>query len=171
MDQAAIKNVEAPGRVRCEFYFDEDHNCDMAKIWIIGDTGNLLKRAGPEVISRWPAEWELYQKTSGGGKDPVGGTPLKEVPGLERDSISVLRYNGVRNVEEFIALSEDDVRRIGAGFNVFWRAAINMMKAKKADEQERRLAELEARLAEAEKPKRGPGRPRKDETDQLEAEA
>lgn len=160
MDTSAIRDLERPGRIRAEFFFDEDVSKEFCKISIIGDPSNLIKRVTPEVIAQFPKEYELYRKQSGQRDEVVEGTPLREIPGVDRDAASVLRYHTVRTVEEFAALDEQTVRGIGAGFLNFWRSAKLMLEAKEAEK-------LRALLAEAEKPKRGPGRPRKDEQPEL----
>jgi len=84
-------------------------------------------------------------------------------PGVSRDAAAVLRYKAVRTVEEFAGLDEQTVRDFGPGFLEFWRSAKNLLAAREADELRAMLAEMQAK-------KRGPGRPRKDESepDQVE---
>ena len=172
MDQSAISSIEAPGRIRAQFYFDEDHNCDMCKVWIIGDTGNLLLRVSPEIIAKYPREWESYQKTggSGGGTENIGGTPLREVPGVNQNMAAVLRYNVIRNAEELAGLDETVARDMGKAFLDAHRAAKLVVKDKQETDAANRIAELEAKIAQLEeKPKRGPGRPRKEpESEELD---
>ena len=58
MDSSALRKLEGPGNVRAKFYFDEIHNREMCKIWVVGDNGDLLKKVTPELIAQWPNEWE-----------------------------------------------------------------------------------------------------------------
>lgn len=164
MDQSAISQLEMPSRLRAEFYFDEDHNRELCKIWVVGNTSNILKKVTPEVIAQFPREWEVYQKTKGEKPDEaIEGTPLREIPGVSRDAAAVLRYKAVRTVEEFAGLDEQTVRDFGPGFLEFWRSAKNLLAAREADELRAMLAEMQAK-------KRGPGRPRKDESEPEQAE-
>lgn len=160
-------HLDAPGRIRAEFFFDEDLNRDLCKISIIGDTGNLLKKVTPDVIAQYPKEWELYQKQSGRQQhEPVGGTPLREIPGVDRDAATVMRYHAIRNAEELAALDEDTVRKLGAGFLNFWRSAKLMMQANEAAQ----LRELLKSHEQDKQLKRKPGRPRKEPEPEIEPE-
>jgi len=165
MDQSAIRDLERPGRLRAEFFFDEDLNRELCKISIVGDTTDLLKKVTPDVIAQFPKEYELYRKQSNRKvEDDIGGTPLREIPGVDRDAATVLRYHAIRNVEELAGLDEQTARNLGPGYVNFWRSAKLMLQAKEAEQLRALLAEREA----SEKPKRGPGRPRKDETEPAE---
>ena len=165
MDQSALRTLNQPGRLRAEFFFDEDFNREHCKITKVGDYSDIIKKVTPELIAQFPREWELYQKTSGRSDDDiVGGTPLREVPGVDRDAATVLRYNAVRNVEELAALDEQIVRGFGPGYLDFWRSAKLILQAREADQLRSLLAEHK------EKPKRGPGRPRKEPEPEIEIE-
>ena len=165
MDQSALRSLELPSRLRAEFYWDEDRNGEYCTISIVGDPSNLIKKVTPEVIAQFPREYELYQKTSGNVDRDIGGTPLREVPGVDRDAAAVLRHEGVRNAEELAGLDEQTARELKLiGSHEMWKAANLLLEAKKNKAHEQRVIELEALLEE--KKKRGPGRPRKEETDQ-----
>ena len=164
MDQSALRQLESPGRLRATFFFDEDLGYEVCQVKIIGDSTDMMYKVKPDIIARFPTEWELYQKQQGRKTDePINGTPVREIPGVDRDAASVLRYRLVHTVEEFAALEEDVVRQFGPGFLPMWKTAKLMVKDKENEAKADRLAELEAKLAALEdKPKRGPGRPRKD---------
>ena len=176
MDQQALRELEGPGRLRATFFFDEDLGYEVCQVKIVGDPTDMMYRVKPEIINRFPKEWELYQKQAGKrDDDPIDGTPIREVPGVDRDAAVVLRYNMVRTAEEFAALDEQTARGFGAGYLAMWEAAKLLVKSKtllvesKTRQAETdRIAELEAKLAALEdKPRRGPGRPRKEESETL----
>jgi len=170
MDQQAIRDLEGPGRLRATFFFDEDHGYEVCQVKIVGDPTDMMYRVKPEIINRFPKEWELYQKQAGKRDDePIDGTPIREVPGVDRDAAVVLRYNMVRTAEEFASLDEQTARGFGAGYIAMWQAAKLLVESKTRLAEADRIAELEAKLAALEdKPKRGPGRPRKEESETLD---
>ena len=164
MDQMALKELNRPTNLRVEFFFDEDRGTELCKISKVGDYNDIIKKVTPELVQQWPREWDVYQKNAGTKDTDIGGTPLRDVPGVDRDAASILRYNGVRNAEELAALEEQTARNLGMNFNEFRKSAILLLAARQKAEQDKELIELRALLEE--KKKRGPGRPRKDETEQ-----
>jgi hypothetical protein len=169
MDQQALRELEGPGRLRATIFFDEDLGYEVCQVKIVGDPTDMMYRVKPEIINRFPKEWELYQKQAGKRDDePIEGTPIREVPGVDRDAAVVLRYNMVRTAEEFAALDEQTARGFGAGYIAMWKAAKLLVESKTRKAETDRIAELEAKLAALEdKPRRGPGRPRKEESETL----
>lgn len=132
--------------VRAEFFEDSGQAWLRAKI--VGDPNELIRKANPQDAERWPLEWEAFQK----GKETVdiGGTPLEDVPMLNRDIIMTLRMKGIRNAEELAGASDMAVSKLGMG-GLDWRKQAQMYLA---------TIEREA-VKEVTKPKRG--RPKKDD--------
>lgn len=135
-------NVQRPN-------FFHDGTRDMVEIVSITDTkSTVIKKVTPEVIKQFPREWEAYKEKR--PSDDIGGTPLSDVPGLDRNLILTLSLRGIRNAEELAALPDSMCLQIGLGTLNASRTARLLLKANAAD-------------AAADTPKRGPGRPRKDD--------
>lgn len=136
---------ETPNVQRPTFFYDGTR--DMVEIVSITDNkATVIKKVTPEVVAQFPREWEAYKEKR--PSTDVGGTPLTDVPGLDRNMIMVLSLRGIRNAEELAALPDSMCLQIGLGTLNAARTARLLIKANAMD---------------AEPAKRGPGRPRKDE--------
>jgi hypothetical protein len=140
-------------KLRVKFFKDGDR--DYAETTIIGDPNTLIQKVDEWHVKTFPREWEAYQRD--GGEIQVQGTPLTEVPGIDRHVALALKLKGVRVAEELAALDDGAAQGLGMGMQTFIKAARLLMKAKAAE------AQLEV-IAAAEQIKRGPGRPPKADT-------
>ena len=138
------------GKVRARFFKHEKR--DMVEISIIGDPNTVVRRVKPEDTHRFKMDWEAYE--SGKGEVEVPGTPLTEVPGVDTNQALAYKLRGVRVAEELAALDDAACRGIGMGALTHRNAAQNLLKAKQFDAMQKQMDD---------KPKRGPGRPPKDE--------
>jgi hypothetical protein len=139
-------------KLRVKFFKDEGR--DYAETTIIGDPNTLIEKVNEWHVKTFPREWEAYQRD--GGEVHVQGTPLTEVPGIDRNVALSLKLKGVRVAEELAALDDGAAQGLGMGMMTFIKSARLLMKAKAAE------AQLEV-IAAAEQIKRGPGRPPKTE--------
>ncbi len=144
---------EPVNKLRAKFFRDDEANRDMVEIRIIGDPNSLIRKVTPQDVERWPNEWNGYQ--AGKSELEVKGTPLMDVPGLDKGRAMSLKLQGVRTAEELAGLDEAAAKGLGLGT---W----TLVRVAKAFLAERRLEALEALTEDA--PKRGPGRPPKSET-------
>lgn len=141
---------DTPNPQRPQFFFDPARNCEMVEITSITDTkSTVIKKVTPDVVAQFQREWDAYK--AGKPADDIGGTPLSDVPGLERNAIMMLSLKGIRNAEELAGLTDSMAQQIGMGVLQFARTARLLINSKK----------LEA-LEDA-APKRGPGRPKKED--------
>ena len=140
-------------KVRAKFFKDDDgQHRDMVEISIIGDPNTLIRKVTPEDVQRFPRDWEAYQ--AGEAEVVVVGTPLTDVPGIDKGVSLALELKGVRTAEELAALVEAATKGLGMGMTTFAQSARLLLKAKQYDA-------LEADTAPA---RRGPGRPPKSES-------
>jgi hypothetical protein len=140
-------------KLRVKFF--KDGGRDYAETTIIGDPNTLIEKVNEWHVKTFPREWEAFQRD--GGEVHVQGTPLTEVPGIDRNVALSLKLKGVRVAEELAALDDGAAQGLGMGMQTFIKAAKLLMKAKAAE------AQLEV-IAAAETIKRGPGRPPKVDT-------
>lgn len=138
------------GKVRAKFFKGETGR-DYVEISIISDPNTVIRKVGPEDTIRFSREWEAY--SANGGEVEVVGTPLTDVPGIDRNVALGYRLKGVRTAEELAALDEAAAKGLGMGGLTFWNGAKNLIRL-------RELEALQALAAEA-PAKRGPGRPPK----------
>lgn len=143
-----IMPSEMPNKLRAKF-FKGDAERDFVEISIVGDPNTLIAKVTPEHVSRFPREWASHQQ--GEAEMIVAGTPLKDVPGIERDAELQMRLKGIRTAEELAGLDEAAAKSLGMGGLTFWKAAKQLL----------RLNQLEAMQALVDQaPRRG--RPPKD---------
>lgn len=115
---------------------------------------DLTQRVTPAHIQRYPKAWAAYQE--GKPEIEIDGTPLTEIPGVDKDLAINWKLRGIRTVEELAALHEGNAREFGMGGLTQWQMAKILVEKK----------QQEALLEMTTEPRRGPGRPRKEETDQ-----
>lgn len=140
-------SVGGPGKVRATFIRDGDR--DMVELKIIGDLNTFLSKVMPEHVQKWPREWAAYQ--AGKSEVEIKGTPLTDVPGIDRGQAMAYKLNNVRTAEELADLDDAACRGLGMGALTHRKAAQMLLK----------LNALQAAQVEDEPVKRG--RPRKDE--------
>lgn len=129
--------IDAPSKLRATFFKDMDGKRDMVELKIVGDPNTVIVKVTPELVKEYPRDWENYQKQTG---DPSGmiveGTPLTEVPGIDRNAALALRIQGVRVAEELAGLDEAAARALGLGGITFWKAAKQLIKLKRLEAME-----------------------------------
>lgn len=148
-----IQMAGGKGKLRATFFKDDALGRDMVEIKMIGDPNTFIRKVTPEDVLKFPREWEAYQ--AGAKEVDVGGTPITEVPGVDRNLALALKLKGVRNAEELAALDEAAAKGLGMGIYTMSRTARLLIAAKR---QEAMDALVETQV------KRGPGRPPKSET-------
>lgn len=144
--------LENTAKLRANFFKDVDGKQDLIEIVIIGDPNTLIKKVAPEHVKTFPREWEAYQ--SGQTEIKVDGTPLIEVPGIDRNLALALKLKGVRTAEELAALDEAAATGLGMNMRTFVSSAKNLVKIKAYEKQEAAQAAMLAAVEE-DKPRRG----------------
>ena len=139
-------------KLRANFFKDVDGKQDLVEIVIIGDPNTLIKKVSPDHVRTFPREWEAYQ--SGQTEIKIDGTPLTEVPGVDRNLALALKLKGVRTAEELAALDEAAATGLGMNMRTFVSSAKNLVKIKAYERQEAAQAAILA-AAEEDKPRRG----------------
>ena len=142
------------GNVRANFFKDDTSGRDMVEIKIVGDPNSLIRKVTPEDTQRFAKDWEAYQ--SGSTEVDVGGTPITEVPGVDRNMALALKLKGVRNAEELAELHEAAAKGLGMGVYTASKAAKQLIRLKE-------LEAMQALVADA----RRRGRPPKDRSDEI----
>lgn len=137
--------MSTPSKLRAKFFKDDDTKLDMVEISWIGEGQTLIRKATPQDVARFPLEWQAHE--AGKGEIEIKGTPLTEVPGIDKGLAMALRLKGVRTAEELAGLDEAAAKGLGMGIYTFGKAARNLLAAKK-------LEALEALQAEAPKRRR-----------------
>lgn len=132
-------------KTRAQFYKDEFTGRDMVKIWAVGDLGDLHQKVRPDHTIRFPAEWAAYE--AGKGEVEVIGTPLSEVPGVDRHLAIALKLKNVRTAEELAGLDDAAAQTLALNGRALIQAAKHLLAAK-------RLEELESLTAPAKKAKK-----------------
>jgi hypothetical protein len=117
----------------------------------------------PDVAAKFPREWESYQSSN--ESIAIPGTPLTEVPGVDRNAAANLKMQGVRVAEELAALDEAHAKALGLGGITFWKAAKNLIKLKQLEAMQSVMEAHQAKVAAPveDEPKRR-GRPPKVDT-------
>jgi hypothetical protein len=98
-------------KIRAKFMFVD--GADHIHLEWVGTKDWALKKAEPQHISRWPAEWQAYQAVK--PKTDHGGTPLK----------------GIHNVEALANIDEYTAATMDAGNGVTWHRIAKMVIAAK----------------------------------------
>jgi len=165
------------------FYHDPLRDEVMVEVRHPADeTSILTTTAEPYHVRRWPKQWAAFQRQE---SDFAGQTMLTEVGWLEQGVAFALQGRGVMTLEMLAGVSDSNCDGLGLGGRQMrdraradlarkakleeadgLEAALAAEKARNADLEER-MAKLEAMMAGQtgqEPEKRGPGRPRKDET-------
>jgi hypothetical protein len=127
-------------KTRAKFFKDEVTGRPMVHIHAIGDPCDIIQKVEPRHIQRWPAEWKAFE--DGQSEPEIVGTPLMEVPGIDKDKAMQLKLKGVRTAEELAALDDAACNAVGMGTLTFRKIARLLIQTKKLE-------------AEAEMPRRG----------------
>jgi hypothetical protein len=154
-----------------------------------GDQTNIVERPVREEDKlEWPLHWAAYERQT--SYRPESGTPLEDWPRLDVATVAKLKALEFHTVEQVAECSDQQCQRIGMDcYGIRSRAAAYIAAAKdtalvqkqadalaiaaqeKADLQATvqrlgaRLEALESLRQDGETEKRGPGRPRKEETE------
>lgn len=121
-------------KTRAKFFKDEVTGRPMVLIQAVGDPCNLIAKVEPKHVERWPKEWAAFEE---GLKEPeIVGTPLTEVPGIDKDKAMHLKLKGVRTAEELAALDDAACNGVGMGTMTFRKIARLMLAVKKQEEAE-----------------------------------
>lgn len=137
---------------------------------IENDDGGLKMAA---LRSQWAQIEPAYLAWKQGHEVPDNGIPIGAWPALNADEAEALRTAGLRTVEDIASLSEDrlarpilprmrDLKRQAALFLDGRSKAALEDAIRKLEEQNAAMLEMLAERQE-DAPKRGPGRPRKEE--------
>jgi hypothetical protein len=132
-----------PGKLRGRFFKDDVTGTDMIEIKIIGDPCDLIKKVDPSHIAKFPREWEFYK--AGAVEIDVGGTPIIEVPGVDRNVAMALKLKGVRNAEELAGLDEAAAKGLGMGIYTLSKAAKQLVRLRELEAMQNALAEAPRR--------------------------
>jgi hypothetical protein len=114
-------------KIRAKFMFVD--GADHIHLEWVGTKDWALKKAEPQHISRWPAEWQAYQAVK--PKTDHGGTPLSEIPGLQPKDSVALSMKGIHNVEALANIDEYTAATMDAGNGVTWHRIAKMVIAAK----------------------------------------
>lgn len=120
--------------------------------------------------------WEMvigpaYEAWKANQEIPENGTALMTWPALDGSQVEILRKMGLRTIEDVAAMGDADAKALPwpdarkmPEMAAKWLEGQSLAdKDRENEELRQRVAAMEEMLAEkAEKPKRGPGRPRKD---------
>lgn len=159
--------------------FDEK---DFVRIQTPGDTRTVIHRVASEQDKqRFPKSWQAYQR---GVEMAQEGTPLEEWNLASRSQVKELKHIGIATVESLASVSDSNLQKMGPGYTQLRKRAQQYLDSSQDDAKATAIArELEAaneriRLLEeanaalkasatedkdSDKPKRGPGRPPKEE--------
>lgn len=142
---------EVRDKIRAKF-FKNDMDVAYVEIAIVGDPNTVIRKVTPEDAARFKAEWAAFEQ--GLETVPIVGTPLSEVPGVDKDASLQLRLKGVRTAEELAGLDEGAAIALGMGGLTFWKAAKLLIRAQEAEKLQTMMSEPPRR-----------GRPPKTETE------
>lgn len=122
------------------------------------------------MIARWSVIGPKYEAWKSGLEIPEDGTPLEAWSGVSPQQVKHLRGVGIKTVEALADMSKDFIGKMPwPDAKKLPELAAKFLDSKSAVEKDRELAEMRERvaameemLAEATKPARGPGRPKKE---------
>lgn len=148
----------------------------------LATTQEAVKRVSKNEML-WSSLRPYYEQWKNGQAIPENGTPLGAWAGVSQSQAEVLKGSGIRTVEELAELTDGVLRRINLpGMRALVDQAKRFVDTKDAGrfetklaEKDQQIADLQAKLenlaemmaqrldaADAE-PRRGPGRPRKEQ--------
>lgn len=123
--------ADLPSKVRPKF-FRNDAGAPYVEISIVGDPNTVIRKVTPDDTVRFAKEWMHFEQTNG-GEVKIDGTPLTEVPGVDRDASLSLMLRGIRTAEELAGLDEAAARALGMGGLTFWQGAKLLMRLREAE--------------------------------------
>lgn len=135
-------DAKLPNKLRAKF-FKDDMGKPYVEIAIVGDPNTLIRKVSPEDATRFPREWAAFEQ--GESEVKVDGTPLTEIPGVDRDASLSLRLKGIRTVEEMAGLDEGAAKALGMGGLTFWKAAKLLLRAQEAERMAAAIADAPKR--------------------------
>lgn len=144
---------------------------EYVEIHVPGDKLNIIHRpARPKDKKRFAGAYRAFKA---GQEQGVAGTPLAEWPQVTRSQVEELKYHGVHTVEQLAAVTDGNVQNIGpilalrAKAQAYLEAARVGAPSAALAERDARIAALESKLEAlvAHEEKRGPGRPKKVQTE------
>jgi hypothetical protein len=154
---------------------------EFVKIIPIGDNKTVVTKAvNDEIRQRFPEEYAVFKK---GVEQTFSGTPLHQWPAILPAQIKLFNHFNVYTVDQMAELDDIAMSKIGPGTRdmvqkakAFLAKAANTAEAQKFAVENERLKEELARQQETiaalarkvdemgdGEPRRGPGRPRKEE--------
>lgn len=149
----------------CEISIKGDKNTSVSKRVFEddGETPIMHPNLG-DLREIYPRAWKAYQM---GSEEYMDGTPLDVIPGLGVSGKRNLQSEGIQTVEDLAGLPDNVV--IGKSGMLDLRkkaqAYLAAMEPEKEDAEKQamldKMAEMEAKIAELSKPKRG--RPKREE--------
>lgn len=183
-----IQNADA--HLYVEFYEHEREpykGFTFVKIMNPGDKTNVFDQPATDVHKmRFPRQWLAYQAMKAGASGVTVGTPLavwlQDRPDdLTDNQLAELGVLGFQNVEQMASASDAQIQRVGMGGQGLRERARNYLAMKHRPAADAELAaarseidalkeQMAAMMAMMQQP-RGPGRPRKEQSDgQLDAD-
>lgn len=124
------------------------------------------------MAARWSVVGPAYDEWKKGNQIPENGIPLAAWSGVTTDQAAFLRKMGIRTVEDvrdmgeqaISALNWPDSRKLPALARAYLEGEAAAEKDAKISNLEEQI-EVMRQMLEEQKPKRGPGRPKKEEVD------
>lgn len=151
---------------------------EFIRIVVIGDkNGEVNRPASQKDKTDFPRSYMAFKEREGGKRTAVDGMPLEEWAQVTRSMALTLKAANIFTVEGLATVADGHIDKLGPnGRELRAKAQGFVAQAKDAaaaqtfkaendrlvallQDQQRQIAELAARLDD--KPKRGPGRPRK----------
>lgn len=134
------------------------------------DDGGIKMAA---LRSQWSQIEPHYAAWKSGHEIPESGTPLGAWPAVNVDQAEAMKGAGIKTVEDVAALSEDRLARpVLPNMRDLQRQAKMFLESRGQTELQDKIRQLEEQnaamlemLAEQKADKRGPGRPKKEETE------
>lgn len=93
--------------------FFRDGDRDMVEISFVGSKDTMVKRVGPEHMTRFREAWNAY--CDGQPLTIRSGTPLSDVPGVDDKRADAFIKSNIHTAEELAALSDAQCQGVGHG--------------------------------------------------------
>lgn len=97
-----------------------------------------------QAMDLYPVEYQHFVDT---GDVPTQGTPLDDLPGISRSQIDVLVLNGVRSVEDVLAVGADRMASLGYSASKVFRIAQAWDEKRRGNVDLLDIAETQAKMA------------------------
>lgn len=138
-----VKNEAASAKEGKPVYFDRE----MVEILVPGDRRTLVVQiVKDEHRQRFSREYAHFKQ---GLEPPTDGTPLSELPGINRGQVEELAFAHVKTVEQLVNLSDDQLMKTVpmGGLGLRQKAKRWLDNAAGAQPMEKLAAENEAQAA------------------------